>query len=107
MQVNMVVAASDHLILDEVTFRNTISKAFDFVAQHKAILTLGMCPTRPETGYGYIAAGECVTDEIREVDSFREKPDLQTAKQYLEAGNYLWNAGIFVWNVGTIVQSIR
>lgn len=104
---NLVITPSDAYVENVEEYRRIISAALDFTATDRRIVTIGIKPTRPETGYGYIAAGECVTDEIREVDSFREKPDLQTAKQYLEAGNYLWNAGIFVWNVGTIVQSIR
>ena len=104
---NLVITPSDAYVENVEEYRRIISAALDFTATDRRIVTIGIKPTRPETGYGYIAAGECVTDEIREVDSFREKPDLQTAKQYLEAGNYLWNAGIFVWNVETIVQSIR
>ena len=104
---NLVITPSDAYVENIEEYRRIISAALDFTATDRRIVTIGIKPTRPETGYGYIAAGECVTDEIREVDSFREKPHLQTAKQYLEAGNYLWNAGIFVWNVETIVQSIR
>ena len=71
-------------------------------------MTLGVCPTRPETGYGCICAGEKLeASEIRRVDSFRGKPNLETAQQYLDAGNYLWNAGIFVWNVKTITAALR
>ncbi len=104
---NIVVTPSDALVARTDEFRRVIRKALAFTAEDKRILTIGIKPTRPETGYGYIAAGEGVTDEIRKVDSFREKPDLTTAREYLSAGNYLWNAGIFVWNVETIVQSIK
>ena len=104
---NLVITPSDAYVENVEEYRRIISAALAFTATDRRIVTIGIKPTRPETGYGYIAAGECVTDEIRKVDSFREKPDLQTAKQYLAAGNYLWNAGIFVWNVETIVQSIR
>ena len=111
MQVNMVVAASDHLILEEETFRNTISKAFDFVAQHKAILTLGMCPTRPETGYGYIQynkeADAISTSDIFPVKTFTEKPNLEMAKVFVDSGEFLWNSGIFVWNLQTISEAFR
>lgn len=72
--------------------------------QSKAIVTIGIKPCRPETGYGYIAAGEEVDQDIRKVDEFKEKPDLKTAQQYVDAGNYFWNAGIFVWNVKTIEE---
>lgn len=106
-QANIVVTPSDALVTKVDEFRRVIGEALAFTARERRIVTIGIKPTRPETGYGYIAAGECVTEEIRKVGSFREKPDLQTARQYLAAGNYLWNAGIFVWNVDTIVSSIR
>lgn len=105
---NIVVTPSDALVLDPVEFRRVIGAALAFTEKGKRIVTVGIRPTRPETGYGYIASMERLPDsEICEVESFREKPDLETAKSYLEAGNYLWNAGIFVWNVDTITESIR
>ena len=111
---NIVVTPSDALVIDVEEFRRIMSTALNFTAQGKRIVTLGIKPTRPETGYGYIAAGEALGDalgqdasEIHKVESFREKPSLEVAKEYLAAGNYLWNAGIFVWNVDTIVESLR
>ena len=115
MQANIVVAASDHLILEEEKFRETIVKAFDFVSEHKAICTLGMQPTRPETGYGYI---QFVRDELNRVESgklkdiypvktFTEKPNLEMAKVFLQSGDFLWNSGIFVWNLQTISEAFR
>ena len=72
------------------------------------IFTIGIKPSRPETGYGYIAAAEPTSvDEIYKVEAFKEKPNLETAEQYLAAGNYYWNAGIFVWNIDTISKAIR
>ena len=106
-QANLVITPSDAYVENIGEYRRIISEALAFTATGRRIVTIGIKPTRPETGYGYIAAGQSVSGEILKVDSFREKPDLQTAKQYLEAGNYLWNAGIFVWNVDTIVQSLR
>lgn len=106
-QANLVITPSDAYVENIEEYRRIISEALAFTATGRRIVTIGIKPTRPETGYGYIAAGECISGEILKVDSFREKPVLQTAKQYLEAGNYLWNAGIFVWNVDTIVQSLR
>ena len=114
---NVVVTPADALVVDVNDFRNVISTALEFTAGGKRIVTVGIRPTRPETGYGYIPiaghAGviqgetrELPTVSIHKVDSFREKPALEVAKQYLAAGNYLWNAGIFVWNVETIVESI-
>ena len=121
MQANIVVAASDHLILEEEKFRETISKAFAFVSQHDAIATLGMKPTRPETGYGYIqfVADELnvklkikneelkIEDGIYPVKTFTEKPNLEMAKVFLESGDFLWNSGIFIWNLKTISEAFR
>ena len=108
MQANIVVAASDHLILEEEKFRQTILKAFDFVSRNKAILTLGMQPTRPETGYGYIQRQpDMFEDGIYPVKTFTEKPELEMAKVFLESGDFLWNSGIFVWNLQTISEAFR
>ena len=109
---NIVVTPADALVVDVEDFRKVITTALDFTASGKRIVTVGIRPTRPETGYGYIAAGEIATTpsegiSVLKVDSFREKPQLEVAKQYLAAGNYLWNAGIFVWNVETIVESMK
>ena len=106
-KANLVITPSDAFVEDIDEYQRIIKEAIEFSQEGNRIVTIGIKPTRPETGYGYIAAGECVSGEIHKVDSFREKPDLQSARQYLAAGNYLWNAGIFVWNVETIVQSIR
>ena len=107
--IRIVVAASDHLILEEEKFRQTIVKAFDFVGANKAICTLGMQPTRPETGYGYIQfeASRSRDIEISKVKQFKEKPDLETAKKYLASGDYLWNSGIFIWSLETICEAIE
>lgn len=114
LQVNMVVAASDHLILEEDVFRATITKAFDFVAANKAILTLGMQPTRPETGYGYIQYINEESNDIQHpiegihpVKTFTEKPNLEMAKIFLESGDFLWNSGIFIWSLQTISEAFR
>ena len=104
---NVVVTPSDALVLNAPEFARVISKALDFTSEERRIVTIGIKPSRPETGYGYIAAGAVVSDEIMKVDSFREKPSLEVAKEYLAAGNYLWNAGIFVWNVDTITSELR
>ena len=108
MQANIVVAASDHLILEEDKFRQTIQKAFDFVAANNAICTLGMTPTRPETGYGYIQRQlEAFADGIYPVKTFTEKPNLEMAKVFLQSGDFLWNSGIFIWNLQTISEAFR
>ena len=105
---NIVVTPSDALVTGVGEFRRIISEALAFASEGERIVTLGIKPTRPETGYGYIAAAEHLEgSEICAVESFREKPDVETAQKYIDAGNYLWNAGIFVWNVDTIVGSLR
>lgn len=107
-QANIVVTPSDALVMNTDEFRRVISQALDFTASSNAIVTIGIRPSRPETGYGYIAAGCNVENsEICKVEQFKEKPNLDVAKSYLAAGNYLWNAGIFVWNVNTVVNSIK
>lgn len=109
-EANLVVSAADHIVTDVEEFRRVIRKGLAFTADADRILTLGMFPRRPETGYGYIKvkAGAATQDpEIREVEGFKEKPDLTTARQYVEEGNYYWNAGIFLWNVKTIEKAFR
>lgn len=106
-KANIVVTPSDALVIDAVEFRRVIARALEFTSSGRRIVTVGITPTRPETGYGYIQCEAGSADPIRPVASFREKPSLDVARTYLEAGNYLWNAGIFVWNVSTIVESIR
>lgn len=104
---NVVVTPADALVQDVNEFRKVIGQALDFTVAGRRIVTVGITPTRPETGYGYIAASSETAGPIRKVDSFREKPALEVAQEYLRAGNYLWNAGIFVWNIDTITESIR
>lgn len=108
---NIVVTPSDHMVTDVITFQKVIQDALDFTSESDAIVTLGMTPTRPETGYGYIqadfASPSMKNKNIFAVDKFREKPDLATAKEYVKQKEFLWNAGIFVWKAETIVQSIR
>ena len=108
---NLVITPSDHLVTDVVEFQRVISSALSFTSETDSIVTLGMHPTRPETGYGYIQAdlqaASCRNKEIYRVDSFKEKPDLATAKEYVSKKEYYWNSGIFVWNVHTIVNAIR
>ena len=108
-EANVVVTPSDAVVMNPEEFRRVISGALAFTAGHDFIVTIGIKPNRPETGYGYVKAVP-VKDakmEIQAVEAFKEKPDLETAKKYLADGNYLWNAGIFVWNVKTITESIR
>ena len=108
---NMVVTPSDHFIADVTEFRRVIKSALNFVADSDAILTLGIKPTRPETGFGYIEAvlgnASLVNKEVFRVDSFKEKPSLEIAQAYIAKNNFYWNSGIFIWNVSTIVNAFR
>ena len=111
-KANIVVTPSDHIVTDIQEFQRVIADCMAFTSDSDAIVTLGMKPTRPETGYGYIQADLSspslrMGKQIFRVDSFREKPDLQTAEQYIKKNNYFWNAGIFIWNVTTIVNAFR
>lgn len=110
-KANMVVTPSDQIVMDVKEFQRVIQSSLKFTYHSDAILTLGMAPTRPETGYGYIKADLSFpsnsNQEIYRVDSFKEKPNLETAEKYIQKNNYFWNAGIFVWNVNTIVNALR
>ena len=110
-KANIVVTPSDHIVTNTEEFRRVIKSCLDFTMDSDAIVTLGMKPTRPETGYGYIQAdltsSSLRNKEIFRVYSFREKPDFDTAKQYISKNNYFWNAGIFIWNVSIIVNAFR
>ncbi len=110
-KANMVVTPSDHIVMNEAEFRRVIEAALKFTADSDAILTLGMRPTRPETGYGYIEADMSmpspINKEVYRVYSFKEKPELETAQRYIRKKNFFWNAGIFVWNVSTVVNALR
>ncbi len=103
----MLVAPSDHWIEDEKAFAKDIQACFDAAQREDILLTLGIEPTFPNTGYGYIESDKNDASEIRKVKQFREKPDYETAKQFLKAGNFLWNAGIFIWSAKSIVASFE
>lgn len=104
---NIVVTPADALVLKTSEFARTIYKALTFTEVTDAVVTVGIAPTRPETGYGYIHAAEAVQGKVGKVAEFKEKPDLQTAEAYLADGHYFWNAGIFVWKASTIVEELR
>ncbi|NLK47411.1 MAG: mannose-1-phosphate guanylyltransferase [Bacteroidales bacterium] len=101
---NIVVAPSDHLILKENEFKNILLKGLDFVQNNDSLLTLGIKPSRPETGYGYIQIEETEGD-IHKVKTFTEKPNLELAKVFFETGEFYWNSGIFLWNINTILKA--
>ena len=103
---NVVVTPADAVVMNPEEFCRVISNALAFTEKRNAIVTIGIKPSRPETGYGYVEAKDTVEGEICRVEAFKEKPNLETAEQYLKAGNFLWNAGIFVWNIETITDCI-
>ena len=106
-EASMIVTPSDHLITHEREFESCIVRGFEFVESHSALLTLGIAPTRPETGYGYIQIGEPVEKDINKVKTFTEKPDRELAKVFLESGEFFWNSGIFLWKVDTIRRALQ
>lgn len=109
---SVVVAPSDHLIIREEEFLNVVQRGLEFVSKNKALLTLGIKPSRPETGYGYIQVngdkeGEVNHGEFREVKAFTEKPDYALAKVFYESGEFYWNSGIFFWSLPSIIEALE
>ena len=103
-----IVAPSDHLIIEEDRFQQIALQALDFVEHIKALVTLGIQPTHPNTGYGYIQyEGLEVTKGVYKVKTFTEKPDLEIAKSFIESGDFLWNAGIFAWKASSILAAFE
>ncbi|WP_163718451.1 mannose-1-phosphate guanylyltransferase [Mangrovibacterium lignilyticum] len=105
-QANIVVSPADHVIEEVDIFQDTVLTGLRFTEENDSILTLGIIPRRPETGYGYIQTTD-KDAEIAKVKAFKEKPNLDTAKQYLDEGGYYWNAGIFFWSVSTIIDAFE
>ncbi len=110
-RANIVVVPSDHIIADIPAFQACLTGAMEFSAETDAIVTLGIRPTHPETGFGYIKADLSYSSSrlhgIFRVDEFTEKPDTERAEAFVKSGNYLWNSGIFIWNVSTIINAFR
>lgn len=110
-KANVVVSPADHMVPDTKAFQEAITDAISFASETDAIVTLGLKPTRPETGYGYIKADLSFSssrkNNIFRVDEFKEKPTIEVAKEYVKQPNYLWNSGIFVWSVSTVVNAFR
>jgi len=104
---NVVVTPADAVVMNPEEFRRVINNALNFTNINDAIVTIGITPSRPETGYGYVESSDVVEGEIRRVAAFKEKPQREVAEQYLAAGNYLWNAGIFVWNIQMITAALK
>lgn len=106
-KATIVVTPADHFIMKEDEFERIIRNGFDFVENHDALLTIGLQPTRPETGYGYIQKGKAVTDEINEVKTFTEKPNSELAKVFCDSGEFLWNSGMFMWTLQSIDNAFQ
>lgn len=110
-KANVIITPSDHAIKDEKAFREAVKDCMEFSSETDSIVTLGIKPTHPETGYGYIKADLSYSSSrkknIFRVDAFKEKPTKEIAEDYIKQHNYLWNSGIFIWNVSTIVNAFR
>lgn len=106
-EASIMVTPSDHLITREREFEKSILRGFEFVEKGDALLTLGIRPTRPETGYGYIQIGRQVEPDINKVKTFTEKPDRELAEVFVESGEFFWNSGMFLWRAATIKEALR
>lgn len=106
-EANIVVAPSDHFILYEDVFIDKLKQALAYTEKHEALVTLGIAPTRPDTGYGYIKYESAEQDGVHKVLQFKEKPSLEKAIAFLTEGNYVWNAGIFIWKVSSILKALQ
>jgi len=104
-KATMIVAPSDHWIEDEVAFAQNVETCFEACQEESVLATLGIQPTFPNTGYGYIEFNKNSNKAVKKVSEFKEKPTYNKAKEYIEQGNYLWNAGIFMWSATTIVNA--
>ena len=104
---NVLIAPSDHIILGEKKFETIVENSFNFVQRKDALVTIGIKPNKPATGYGYIQYVEDETNLFKKVKTFTEKPNEELAKTFLKSGDFLWNAGIFVWNVQTFIHSFE
>ena len=102
-----IVAPADHIIQDEKEFERILTLAYQHAYEHDSIITLGITPTRPDTGYGYIEFQKQSNTEVHKALAFKEKPDHKTAKAYVKSGAYAWNAGIFIWKLSTIMEAFK
>ncbi len=103
---NIIVCPSDHVILDTQEFQSVINESLKYVSNNDSLLTLGIHPSRPDTGYGYIQFHHD-EDTIKKVKTFTEKPDVELAKTFIESGDFLWNSGIFIWNINSIESALE
>ena len=103
----MMVVPSDHLIINVEKFKQCVIKAFEFIDSHDALVTMGIKPSRPETGYGYIQVGEHVEGNFSSVKTFTEKPNEDLARVFLETGEFFWNSGMFFWSADSILHALN
>lgn len=103
----MIVAPSDHWIENEAAFSSDLKTTFEFAQSNNALMTLGIIPTFPNTGYGYIEFNAHTTETVKPVNQFREKPDYDTARAFISKGNFLWNAGIFIWSTKAVLTAFQ
>ncbi|HVY73176.1 MAG TPA: mannose-1-phosphate guanylyltransferase [Puia sp.] len=107
-KASLIVAPADHLISDRIAFKKVCLEALSFVSKHNALVTLGIKPVYPNTGYGYIQReAHTVSDNVYKVKTFTEKPNLELARTFLASGDFLWNAGIFVWQVKNVIKAFE
>ncbi len=106
-EASMIVTPSDHLITRETVFDQCVVRGFEFIEKNDALLTLGITPTRPETGYGYIQIGSEVEPGLLKVKTFTEKPDRDLAQVFVDSGEFFWNAGIFMWRASVIKKALH
>ena len=103
----MMVAPSDHLIINVEKFRASVISAFEFIEKHDALVTMGIKPSRPEIGYGYIQVGEAIEGNFSSVKTFTEKPDEDLAREFLKSGEFFWNSGMFFWRADSILNALN
>ena len=103
----MMVAPSDHLIINVESFKESVIKAFDFIESRDALVTMGIKPSRPETGYGYIQVGDQIEGDFSSVKTFTEKPNEDLARVFLESGEFFWNSGMFFWSADSILKALN
>ncbi len=106
-KANLVVTPSDHVVMKQDVFTEVISNAVDAASKDDVLITLGITPSRPDTGYGYIQYIDEESQAIKKVKTFTEKPNLELAKMFLESGDFVWNSGIFIWNAESILRAFR
>ena len=103
----MIVAPSDHVVFKENVFQDNVNTAIKAASGSEKLIALGIVPTRPETGYGYIQFHSNALKKVKKVKTFTEKPELELAKKFIDSGDFVWNAGIFIWSIDTITKAFH